>query len=247
MLVLTVGVTARLRTVGPGLVTQETAECSTCQGTGEVYKDKDKCKKCKGKRVVETKKVLELYIPPGSKEGDKIVLAGEADQLPDQEPGDIIFDLKELPHDIFERNGANLKADIHVTLAEALTGLNRVVLKHLDGRGISINVTQPKGKILRPNQILKVAGEGMPIKRSESKGDLFLVVTVDFPEDGWLKEEDMKTLRHILPPREEDVKADVVDEVEFEEVEDFNDYEGGEDGDWEDDDEGEGGPQCATQ
>jgi DnaJ homolog subfamily A member 2 len=212
-----------------------------------VFKDKDRCKKCKGARVVEARKVLELYIPPGSKEGDKIVLAGEADQSPDQEPGDIVFDLKEMPHEVFERSGANLKADIHISIAEALTGFNRVVLKHLDGRGISIHVSQPNGKILRPDQVLRVEGEGMPIKRSEEKGHLYLIVKVDFPEDGWLKDEDtMQKIRKILPAAEEPVKTDVVDEVEFDDEAQLEDFEV-EGGEWEDDEEGEGGPQCATQ
>ena len=74
------GSTTRLRPVGPGLVTQETVPCSTCSGRGKWYADKDKCKKCKGARITKQKKILELYIPRGSREGEKIVLAGEADQ-----------------------------------------------------------------------------------------------------------------------------------------------------------------------
>lgn len=56
-----------LKSVGPGLVTQETVICNSCKGTGNVFRDKERCKKCKGERVVEEKKVLELYIPRGSK------------------------------------------------------------------------------------------------------------------------------------------------------------------------------------
>lgn len=56
-----------LKSVGPGLVTQETVICRSCKGTGKIYRDKDRCKKCKGERVVEEKKVLEIYIPRGSK------------------------------------------------------------------------------------------------------------------------------------------------------------------------------------
>lgn len=56
-----------LRSIGPGLVTQETVMCSACKGTGSVFKEKDRCKKCKGERVTEARKVLELYIPRGSR------------------------------------------------------------------------------------------------------------------------------------------------------------------------------------
>ena len=61
------GVTIGLRAVGPGLVTQETVTCNSCKGAGKVFKDKDRCKRCKGERVTVEKKALEIYIPPGSK------------------------------------------------------------------------------------------------------------------------------------------------------------------------------------
>lgn len=235
-------------------MTQETVTCSTCSGSGSLFKEKDRCKKCKGKTIVETKKVLELYIPRGAREGERIVLPGEADQLPDQEPGDVVFELVETPHDVFQRAGGDLKTELNITLAEALTGFNRVVLTHLDGRGIKLNVHQPKGRVLKPGQVLKVAGEGMPIKKSDFRGDLYLAVNIEFPEDGWIKDEEaVKRIRGALPGRAESegTKPETVDEVEIEydaTLDEFgadsDDPRGG--GEWEDEDE-EGGPQCATQ
>lgn len=199
--------------------------------------------------------MLELYIPRGARQGDRIVLAGEADQLPDQEPGDIIFTLEEAPHDVFDRAGADLKADLKISLVEALTGFNRVVLTHLDGRGIQLNIRQPNGNVLRPGQVLKVPGEGMPMKRSDARGDLYLVVDIEFPEDGWIKDDQViQKIRDALPPPE---KSDQPEPEEIEEVAvdfgaDVDDFGAGS-GDpragqeWEDDDDEEGGPQCATQ
>ena len=204
---------------------------------------------------MESKNVLELYIPRGARQGDRIILQGEADQLPDQEPGDIIFELEEAPHEVFERAGDDLKAELKITLAEALTGFNRVVLTHLDGRGIKLHVQQPAGRILRPGQVLKVPGEGMPIKKADHKGDLYLVVDIEFPEDGWIKDEAaVQRIRSALPgPNPVESMPEEVDEVEVEfeaELEEFgagsgDPRAGG--GQWEDEDEEEGGPQCATQ
>jgi DnaJ family protein A protein 2 len=246
---------AVLRQVGPGLVTQETIPCSTCSGSGQLFKEKERCKKCKGKKVTEAKNVLELYIPRGARQGDRIVLAGEADQLPDQEPGDIIFTLTEAEHDVFDRAGADLKAELRISLVEALTGFNRVVLTHLDGRGIKLNVEQPNGQILRPGQVLKVPGEGMPVKKSDHQGDLYLVVEIDFPEDGWIRNDAaIKKIRDALPPPEapEEPIPEDIDEVDFEYDADEGEFGAGSGdpragGDWEDDDGEEGGPQCATQ
>lgn len=203
---------------------------------------------------MDGKNVVELYIPRGAREGDRIVIANEADQKPDQEPGDVIFVIEETPHDVFDRAGADLKADLHISLAEALTGFNRVVLTHLDGRGIQLNVKQPEGKVLRPGQVLKVPGEGMPMKRSDAKGDLYLVVEIEFPKDGWLKDDAaIKKVRDVLPPSEiQQEKPEDIDEVEFEWNADPEEFGADSDdpragGEWEDDEDEAGGPQCATQ
>jgi DnaJ family protein A protein 2 len=179
------------------------------------YKEKDRCKKCKGKRTVKETKALELYIPRGSMQGERIVLEGEADQIADMTPGDLIFHLVEEPHDHFTRIGHDLSADMHVTLAEALSGFSRVVVKHLDGRGIHID--HPRGKIIRPGDVLKVPNEGMPLKRGDAKGDLYLIVKVDFPEDGWLSNDsDYESLQKLLPPPAPPIEAEETDDVQYE-------------------------------
>lgn len=259
------------RQVGPGMVAREAAVCDRCEGSGNSIKEKDRCKKCKGKRVVKERKPLEIYIPRGSMQGERIVLEGEADQLPDMRPGDLVFVLAEEPHDVFNRIGADLSADLDITLAEALGGFSRVVLTHLDGRGIKI--THPRGKILRPGQVLKVEGEGMPHKRGEDKGDLYLLVKIEFPEDGWLKEDDSQydALTKLLPGPPEPISAEEVDDVEYDEDADIEEVSraieipcafpwiltgeqmGAQSGDpryqneWADDDDEAGGAQCAQQ
>lgn len=253
------GSTTRLRPVGPGLVTQETVPCSTCHGRGSFFADKDKCKRCKGVRTIKQKKMLELYIPPGSREGEQIVLAGEADQDPDDsEPGDIIFELVEEHHKTFSRAGADLQAELEISLSEALTGFSRVVLKHLDGRGIMLTVQQPQGKVIRPDEVLMIRGEGMPLKRSDAKGDLYLTVSIKFPEDGWLKSEAaVERVRAVLPADEALSGGDIgtteqVDEVDFEVVDNIDGFGAGSDdpragAQWEDEDAGGEPQQCAQQ
>lgn len=216
------GSTMGLRQVGPGLVTQERIECATCSGSGSVYKEKDRCRKCKGKRTTSERKVLEMYIPRGAIQGERIVLEGEADQVPDQIPGDIVFTLSEEDHEIFQRRGHDLSAELKITLAEALSGFSRVVLKHLDGRGIQL--THPEGKVLKPGEVLKVAGEGMPHKKSDLKGDLYLVVVIEFPESGWLDDKaSYSTLQKLLPKKEVHIDAVEVDEVDYTENADIDD------------------------
>lgn len=176
------------------------------------------------------------------------MLEGEADQVPDQEPGDIVFKLIQDEHPVFERAGADLQATIDISLVEALTGFSRVVLKHLDDRGIEIK--HPAGKVLSTGQVLKVAGEGMPIKRSDSRGDLYLIVNVQFPDANWQPTPAMlETLQEILPKPGPPIAAATVDDVEYDpkgNLDDFGakDAHGG--SAWEDEDDEEPA-QCATQ
>lgn len=209
------GMTDAVRQVGPGMMRRETVVCGHCQGSGSLYKEKDRCKKCKGKKTAQEKKALEIYILRGSMQGERIVLEGEADQHPGQTPGDIVFTLVEEHHDTFSRLGNDLSAELKVTLAEALTGFSRVVLKHLDGRGILME--RPRGKVLRPGDCLVVKGEGMPMKRGEAKGDLYLLVNIEFPEYGWLKDDAAyDAIQKMLPPPPAPIEAEEVDEVEYE-------------------------------
>lgn len=96
----------------------------------------------------------------------------------------------------------------------------------------------------------------MPVKRSDHKGDLYLVVDIDFPEDGWIKDmAAIHKLRDVLPPpeKQDDPKPEDIDEVDVEFDADENEFGAGSDdpragGNWQDDDEaGQEGPQCATQ
>jgi DnaJ homolog subfamily A member 2 len=144
-----------------------------------------------------------------------------------------------------------LSAKLEITLAEALTGFHRVVVRHLDGRGIELQHPKQEGQILRTGQVLRIPGEGMPHKRSDTKGDLYLTVDIQFPPDGFLADpKALEQLRTILPPPPPPVDADEIDELDYEPDASMEDF-GGRDaaGGWEDeDDEGNGPqPQCAQQ
>ncbi|MCJ1396839.1 hypothetical protein MMC11_000029 [Xylographa trunciseda] len=225
------------------------AECSECHGQGHFFKDKDKCKKCGGKRIIEESKVVELYIPKGN--GDKIKFKGEADQVPGQIPGDIVVLLKEKAQSTFIRKGEHLLATINIALAESLFGFSRVVLKHVDGRGL--HMSRSRGQITKPGQTFKIAGEGMPIKRTGLTGDLYLTVNVVFPDDGWSPDQNMITsFVKAQPPSQEPIVADTVEDVEYDDKADIHQIKISDSRINEDDEDDEaadldGAPQCAQQ
>uniref|UniRef100_A0A060SXL0 ARAD1A13794p n=1 Tax=Blastobotrys adeninivorans TaxID=409370 RepID=A0A060SXL0_BLAAD len=193
------GLTEKLRRLGPGFVTRETVECERCLGTGIVIPDADKCRKCHGNRVVEQKSLLEVYVPPGARTGTSVVLAGQADEAPNKQTGDLIFVVTVDEHERFTRKGDDLYCNVTIPLADALCGFSRVLVNHLDGRGVRVTVA-PGTKVVRPGDYFKITGAGMP-KSRHGAGDLYLTVDIAFPRDGWVSERsEIKAIRSVLPP-----------------------------------------------
>lgn len=134
---------------------------------------------------------------------------------PGVETGNIVFIIDEQPHEYFARAGADLTSAAKITLQESLCGFSRVVVKHLDGRGIQI--THPRGKILKPGQVLKIAGEGMPYKKGDEKGDLYLVIDVEFPDEEWMSvEANISKVQVALPNEKPTIEGvEQIDDVEY--------------------------------
>ncbi|KAH3672791.1 hypothetical protein WICMUC_004013 [Wickerhamomyces mucosus] len=221
------GYVRKLRRVGPGIVSQEYVDCSTCKGKGEIFREKDKCKKCHGSAVQEETKILEFVIEKGSKFGDSIVLKGESDEVFGKETGDVILTIHEKKKNkTFERLGDDLYAEATISLSEALCGFkNKIILEHLDNR--LIRISTPTGKVLRPNEFLKVPNEGFFIKNSYKKGDLYIKINIEFPPDFWFSEKlELQKVINILPTavnknlnglndNEDELPKNNIDDVKF--------------------------------
>ncbi|EDO00876.1 hypothetical protein SS1G_03350 [Sclerotinia sclerotiorum 1980 UF-70] len=199
--------------------------CSHCKGTGGKEKAKpETCSRCKGNGVTMGLR----SVGPGTCHPRKELCAIPVQEL-----------VKSLRRRTSARNAK-----------ENAQPRNRNHWSY--GRGISIN--HPQGKVLQPGQILKVEGEGMPLKKSDAKGDLYLIVKIEFPQDGWTEDTAaFSTLQQVLPKPGPPITTEEVDEVEYDSDADIDDF-GANSGDpraggeWEDDEEDdEGGAQCATQ
>lgn len=104
--------------------------------------------------------------------------------------GDVVFLLKAIPHESFERSGNDLLTHITITLSEALLGFSRVIITHLDGRGIKLST--PPGKIIKPQDSIVLRGEGMPLyRRPDEKGDLYVLIDIEMPDQDWLTSIDL--------------------------------------------------------
>lgn len=124
-------------------------------------------------------KVLKINVKPGWKSGTKITFAKEGDQFPGKVPADIAFIIRDKPHPLFTRDGANLKFTYKVPLREALCG-TVVQVPTLEGKKIGLNCT---GEIIRPGTTKRMPGYGLPFpKEANKRGDLIVNFEILFPE-----------------------------------------------------------------
>ena len=183
-----------IRHLGPSMIQQMQHPCNECKGTGETINDKDRCSQCKGEKVVQEKKVLEVIVEKGMQNGQKITFPGEADEAPDTVTGDIVFVLQQKEHPKFKRKGDDLFVEHTLSLVESLCGF-QFILTHLDGRQLLIK-TLP-GVVVKPDQFKAINDEGMPMyQRPFMKGKLYIHFSVEFPDS--LNPEQCKALEGVL-------------------------------------------------
>ncbi|KAK4686429.1 hypothetical protein P7C73_g3699, partial [Tremellales sp. Uapishka_1] len=191
------------RHLGPGLVGKFKMECPECEGEGKKIREKDR--KCQGKKVRKEKKRVEFQIEPGTEDGERIALKGEADEAPGIPPGDVIFRIKFRPHPHFTARpySSDLSITVPISLSEALLGLSRVLFVHLDGRGIRVESKRSE-RIIESGQEWLIKNEGMPKRGKGSRGDLIVTFKVEHPNESWAGRQDPSSNKVELPgPLEE--------------------------------------------
>ncbi|XP_029909819.1 dnaJ homolog subfamily A member 4 [Myripristis murdjan] len=241
------GVQVKVQQIGPGMIQQIQSMCGDCQGQGEKFSSKDRCKNCNGHKVERKKKILEVHIDKGMRDGQRITFHGEGDQEPGLDPGDVIIVLDQKEHDVFQRQDDNLVMKMDIKLVDALCGFKKTVCT-LDNRTLIIG-TQP-GEVVKHNDIKCVQNEGMPLYREPyEKGQLIIQFQVEFPEKDWLPEHLMFQLERLLPAREDVMISDDMEEVDLCEMDIQSGQQRSYSGEaYEEDDEGpRGGVQCQTQ
>lgn len=123
--------------------------------------------------------VLEVAVKPGWKAGTKVTFRGEGDELPGQPAADIVFEVTEKPHGVFERQNNDLVIKRNVTLTQALCGYRGTILG-LDGRQIEVDCSND---VITPGFQKRIRGQGMPItKQLPERGDMIVNFNVVFPQ-----------------------------------------------------------------
>ncbi|EFE44346.1 hypothetical protein TRV_00878 [Trichophyton verrucosum HKI 0517] len=189
------GMRTMMRQMGPMIQRFQTV-CQECGGEGETIRDRDRCKRCLGKKTVLERKVLHVHVDRGVKTGHKIDFRGEGDQMPDALPGDVQFEIEQKPHPRFQRKDDDLFYQANIDLLTALAG-GTINIEHLDERWLSVTIAP--GEPITPGQIKVISGQGMPSYRHHDFGNLYIQFNVQFPEKDQLQ--NLELLEKVLPPR----------------------------------------------
>lgn len=153
-------------------VVQQT--CPHCKGTGKQIKNP--CMDCHGQGKQQKSQTLEVSIPAGVDNGDRVRLVGKGNAGDAGAPnGDLYVEIQVRSHDIFVRDGVNLHLDVPIDIATAALG-DEVEVPTLDGRlKIKIAPGTQSGKLLR------VRGKGVTTVRENMMGDLICRIIVQTP------------------------------------------------------------------
>ena len=148
--------------------------CPACKGAGTVISDP--CSGCHGRGRISKTKTLNVKVPAGVDQGDRIRLSGEGEAGRNGGPaGDLYVEIRVEPHKIFDRDGADLSCEVPISFATATLG-GEVQLPTLDGH-VSLKV--PAGT--QSGKIFRLRGKGVSTVRDHRTGDLFARVAVETP------------------------------------------------------------------
>ncbi len=151
--------------------------CPTCGGGGRVISNP--CRICRGQGTVERERTLEVAIPAGVEDGTRIRLSGEGAAGPAGAPaGDLYVSIGVRPHEIFQRDGANLMVRLPLRMSQAALG-GEVEVPVIDGSRAKMKV--PPGT--QTGDQFRLRGKGFSALRSPARGDMYVQVAVETPQN----------------------------------------------------------------
>ncbi len=166
---------------GQGQVTQMggrmkfNIQCPRCGGSGKVQ---NACPTCHGEGTVYRTEPLEFRIKPGTRDGQRIRLAGKGNAgLNGGTPGDLYLIIRSGTHPVFTRTADDIHITLPVTVSEAALG-SRIEVPTIDGRA---QLRIPPGT--QSGQKLRMRDRGVPSATKEgARGDEIVTVEVAVPQ-----------------------------------------------------------------
>jgi chaperone protein DnaJ len=168
--------------------------CPQCNGSGEAQRQ---CPECHGKGQVERqRKLTEVKIPAGIREGQRIRFAGQG-----ANGGDLYLKVKIRPDSKYERKDNDVYTNFTIPFSVAALG-GQASVDTPQGRN---RLTIPPGT--QSGQKFRLTGLGMPYQKGQARGNLYAVAQVSVPKQLTARERELITELAIL--QKDDIAAGV--------------------------------------
>jgi molecular chaperone DnaJ len=148
--------------------------CPRCGGSGRVIEQP--CRACSGAGRLLEERELDVEIPPGIHDGQRIRISGEghAGALGGRS-GDVFVQVRVRPDPRFVREGNDIFSTVELTMTEAALGAKRAI-PTLDGE---VELELAPGT--QPGDVVLLTGAGMPVLQGRGRGDHRVLVGVAMP------------------------------------------------------------------
>jgi molecular chaperone DnaJ len=170
------GGSGRLQSVSSSFFGQfvRTQTCPDCGGSGSVVTTP--CEECDGAGRITEERALDVEIPPGIHDGQRIRLTGEGHAGVLGGPaGDVYVLVRVRPDDRFIREGNDVISTVTLTMTQAALGA-RLSVPTLEG---DVDLDFQPGT--QPGEIRVLRGQGMPVLQGLGRGDHRVLVNVAIP------------------------------------------------------------------
>src|SRR6266545_914397 len=162
----TCGGTGRLRQVSRSVFGEfvRTGTCPTCTGSGKLVEQP--CEQCHGSGRVIEERTLEVEIPAGIHDGQRIRLSGEGHAgSVGARAGDVYVEVHVRPDQRFVREGNDVYTTVDLTITQAALGAT-VTVPTLEGE---TELSFEPGT--QPGEIVVLRGRGLPVLQGFGRGN----------------------------------------------------------------------------
>ncbi len=149
--------------------------CRDCKGRGMIVDDP--CTVCHGSGRASSARTMQVRIPAGVQDGQRIRLKGKGAQGErGGQPGDLYVTVHVEPHPVFGRKGDNLTVTVPVSFPEAALG-GTIEVPTLNGPAVKLKLPPGSANGLT----MRARGKGAT-RKDGTRGDLLVTVEVTVPK-----------------------------------------------------------------
>jgi molecular chaperone DnaJ len=148
--------------------------CPTCSGSGR--RIAELCRECRGDGRVAEERKLQVEIPPGIHDGQRIRLTGEGHAgTAGARAGDLYVQVHVRSDPRFVREGNDIFSTVELTIVQAALGTTATIPTLYGDEEITLSAGT------QPGEVVVLHGKGMPVLQGFGRGDQRVLVSVLVP------------------------------------------------------------------